>query len=118
MVNRHVKFGRDTIQIGSQGSTQIPSPGMVNLLLLLLRFLSNNGLPIIMPLLVFVSRFTKLLVHITLGMVNAHGKFGGEYNSKWKRQNQSNPFPWYGKFAFATVEIPFKRQATHHYYHA
>jgi hypothetical protein len=78
MVNTHVKFGGDSIQIGSNRSNQIPSPCMVNLLLLLLRFLSNNQLPIIMPLLVFFHRFTKLLVHIPLGMVNAHGKLGGD----------------------------------------
>jgi hypothetical protein len=60
MVNAHGKFGGHTIQIANRRSNQIPSSGMVNLLLLLLRFLSNNGLPIIMSLLVFSSQVYEI----------------------------------------------------------
>ena len=61
MVNGHGKCDGDTIQIGSHGSNRIPSPGMVNLVLLLLRFLSKNELPFIMPLLAFVSQVYEVV---------------------------------------------------------
>ena len=69
--NAHGKFGGVTIQIGSHRSNQIPLPGMANLLLLLLRFLSNNGLPIIMPLLVFLSELYEI--------AGAHCSLHGEW---------------------------------------
>jgi hypothetical protein len=37
------------------------------------------------------------------------------YHLKWKRQKQSNPIIWYGKFGIAAVEIPLKRQITYHH---
>jgi hypothetical protein len=67
MVKTHGKFGGDIIQNGGHRSNQIPSPGKVNLLMLVLRFLCKGRLPIIMPLLAFFHRFTKLLVHNTIG---------------------------------------------------
>ena len=102
------------IQIGSHTSNQIPSPGMVNLLLLLLRILSNNGLTIIMPLPVFLSQVYKIdATHCPW-----HGECAWQilsrYHSNWKPQKQSNPFTLYGKFAIAPVEIPFKQQVTQH----
>ena len=53
MVNKPGKSDGDTIQNGSQRSNQIPSPGMVNLLLLVLIFHCKDRLAIIMPFLVF-----------------------------------------------------------------
>ena len=91
MLNTHVKFGGNTIQIGSDKSNQIPSPGMVNLLLLLWRFLSNNELPIIMPCSHLYHRFMKLLVYVDHGMVNGHGKFDGD--SIQIGSHRSNQFP-------------------------
>ena len=113
-VYAHGKFDGDTIRIGSHRSKQIPSPGMVNLLLLLLRILSNNGLTIIMPLPVFLSQVYKIdATHCPW-----HGECAWQilsrYHSNWKPQKQSNPFTLYGKFAIAPVEIPFKQQVTQH----
>jgi hypothetical protein len=37
------------------------------------------------------------------------------YHSKWKPQEQSNPFTWYGKFAIARAEIPLQKPVIHHH---
>jgi hypothetical protein len=71
MVNTHGKFCGDTTQNGSHKSNQILSPGMVNLLLLVLRFLCKNRLSIIMPLLVFFSQLNDI--------AGAHYHGHGEY---------------------------------------
>ena len=77
MVIPHGKFGGDTIQNGSGRSNLIPSPGMANLLLLLLRFLWKDRLPFIMPLLVFLSQVYEIAgAHCPWHGIS-HGKFGG-----------------------------------------
>jgi hypothetical protein len=60
MVNMFGKCEEDTIQNGRHRSKKIPSPGMVNLPFLLLRFLSNDRLPIIMPLLESLSQLYEI----------------------------------------------------------
>jgi hypothetical protein len=59
-VNAHGKCGGDTIQNGTGRSNQILSPCMVNLLLMLLRFLSKDKLLIIMPMLVFLRQVYEI----------------------------------------------------------
>jgi hypothetical protein len=95
-VNIRGKFGGDTIHIGSGISNQIPSPGMANLLLLVLSFLCKDRLPIIIPLLLFLDRFTKLQVHITIGMVNTNGKFGGDTIQNGSHRSNQIPSPGLG----------------------
>ena len=60
MVNTHDKFSGGAVQNGNGRSNQIPSLGTINLLLLLLRFLWKDRLPIIMPLLVFLCKVYKI----------------------------------------------------------
>jgi hypothetical protein len=54
------KCDDDTIQNGSHRSNEIPSPGMVNLLFRLSRFLRKDRLLFILALLVFLSQVYQI----------------------------------------------------------